>query len=122
MDKPPNSVKLIVIDGVTYNLPKESNIIFNPDTYKTEYIATSGSPLEKRTRTVPDVTVDLIADNTDQTTLKDLAQKMDEINLSVKLHNDSIFLCTGVIVIKYSDKTNSLIIVNIIPSGSWQKF
>jgi hypothetical protein len=120
MNKSPNLINKVVIDGITFDLPRGSKIPFNNDPYTTTNIATSGRSIEKKTKKVQHVTVDLISGESDQSTIGELEQREEEIRLSISLHDGSVYLCTG-IVDKSFKRNDNVINVVLTPVEAWRE-
>jgi hypothetical protein len=124
----PNSgtVRKVVINGVTYDVPADANITFNRASFEKEGIATSGKTMTKMTRRVPTMeSVTLITTPDEMEELNDVAESIADATVSVELADGSVYKTSGQINYENYESEEGKSTITIIPAktkDAWTPF
>ena len=119
------TIRKVVINGVTYDVPADINITFNIAAFETEGIATSGRTMIKMTRRVPTMeSVVLVTDPDEAEELKSVAESLADATFAVELADGTTYRTTGKINYESWETEENKSSVTIIPAktkDAWMK-
>jgi|ADurb_Total_1013_FD_contig_41_665620_length_784_multi_4_in_0_out_0_2 hypothetical protein len=124
----PNSgtVRKVVINGATYDVPADINITFNRSSFTTEGVATSGRTMYKMTRRVPTMeSVVLMTDPSEAEALRAVAESLADATIAVELADGSTYRTSGKINYENWETEENRSAIVIIPSkvkDAWTPF
>jgi hypothetical protein len=120
------TIRKLTIDGVSYDVPADINITFNRSSFETEGVPTSGRTMFKMTRRVPTMeSVVLMTDPAEAEALKNVAEGLADIPISVELADGSTYRTTGKIFYENWETEENRSAVTVIPNktkDAWTAF
>lgn len=117
------SIKRLILDGVSYNVPGDVNITEVNSQYEVTDVPTSGGSLKKmvrRTETRENVVV--IASSQEQEDLKELSERVVDFPMSYELADGSVYRTTGFIALENRDTEEYRATLKLFPRDSWELF
>jgi len=120
------TVRKVVINGATYDVPADINITFNRSSFTTEGVATSGRTMYKMTRRVPTMeSVVLMTDPSEAEALRAVAESLADATIAVELADGSTYRTSGKINYENWETEENRSAIVIIPSkvkDAWTPF
>ena len=120
------TVRKVVINGATYDVPADINITFNRSSFTTEGVATSGRTMYKMTRRVPTMeSVVLMTDPSEAEALRAVAESLADATIAVELADGSTYRTSGKINYENCETEENRSAIVIIPSkvkDAWTPF
>lgn len=90
------TIRKVVIDGVTYDVPADINITFNRSSFETEGTPSSGKTMIKKKRRVPTIeNLVLLTTPEEMETLNGIAEGLPDVPFSVELADGSVYKSAG---------------------------
>lgn len=117
------TIRKVVLDGVTYDVPLDVDCTFNYSKYTIEGQATSGRTLQKRTKRVQTVEGLVIAASAAE--MVNLAEKADSLpdkTFSLELADGSVFKASGQINFENYTTAEGKCSIQLIPTNAWTPF
>jgi hypothetical protein len=120
------SIRKLVLNGVSYDVPASANLTLNLSSFETEGIPTSGKTMFKMTRRVPTIEgVELNTTPREAETLKILAEGLADITIAVELADGSVYRGTGKINYENFETEENKSTLTLIPAktkNAWTAF
>lgn len=120
------TIRKIVINGVTYDVPNDINITFNRSSFETEGTATSGKTMIKKTRRVPTLeSVVLMTTPAEMEELNSVAEGLADATFSVELADGTVYKSTGQINYENYETEEGKSTITFIPAktkDAWTPF
>ncbi len=117
------SIRKVVIDGITFDVPLDADITFNASQYTIEGVATSGDNMTKRTKRVQTIEGLTIATSAaEMITLRDKADSLADKTLSIELADGSVFKSSGQINFENYTSQDGKTAIQLIPRKAWTEF
>lgn len=117
------SIRKAVLDGVTYDVPADSNITFPLAGYSTEGLATSGKTMFKMTKRVRTIeSMELAVTPAELIVVKGLAEQLSNITMSIEIADGSVFKASGRIDFEGYESETGKLKIKLIPDGDWTPF
>ena len=120
------TIRKLVLNGVSYDVPADINITINLSSFEIEGIPTSGRTMHKMTRRVPTMEgVVLITNPSEADTLKNLAEGLADITMSVELAGGDTYKATGKINYENFETEENRSSLTLIPGktkNAWTLF
>jgi hypothetical protein len=120
------SIRKLVLNGVTYDVPGASNFTFNLSSFETEGIPTSGKTMFKMTRRVPTIEgVEIIATPAEAENLRVLSEGLADITIAIELADGSVFRGTGKVNFESFETEEHKCSLTLIPArtgNAWTAF
>ena len=111
------TVRKLVLDGVSYDVPADINITFNRSSFEIEGVPTTGKTVMKYTRRVP--TMESVVVMTNPAEMEDLNSKSEtlaDITIAVELADGSTYRTTGRIYFENYESEEGRSAITIIPA------
>jgi hypothetical protein len=117
------TIRKVVIDGVTYDIPLDVDITFNYSQYTIEGQATTGRTLQKRTKRVQTIEGLVIAGAAaDMVSIAEKADSLPDKTFSIELADGSVFKSSGQINFENYTSADGKINIQLIPTNEWTAF
>lgn len=117
------SIRKVVIDGITFDIPLDADATFNYSLYTIEGQATSGGNMTKRTKRVQTVEGLVVACTAaEMVTLADKADSLADKTLSVELADGSVFKASGQVNFENYTSQDGKASIQLIPRKNWTPF
>jgi hypothetical protein len=117
------SLRKIVLNGVTFDVPGDTNITFNNSKFTTEGMPTSGKTMFKMMRKVKTVeSVELGTTPAEMEQIKELSEGLADITLSFELADGSVYKGKGRIDFESYESETGKTKIKLIPDGDWTPF
>ena len=120
------TIRKVVIDGVTYDVPADINITFNRSSFETEGTPTSGKTMIKKTRRVPTIeSLTLMTTPAEMETLNDVAEGLTDVTFSVELADGTVYKSAGQINFENYESEEGKSTITFIPAktkDAWTPF
>lgn len=120
------TIRKVVIDGVTYDVPADINITFNRSSFETEGTPTSGKTMIKKTRRVPTIeSLTLMTTPAEMESLNDIAEGLPDVTFSVELADGSVYKSSGQINYENYESEVGKSTITFIPAktkNAWTSF
>ena len=111
------TVRRVVINGVTYDVPADINITFNRSSFTLEGVATSGKTMMKYTRRVPTMeSVILMTNPAEAEELNNISETLADVTIAVELADGSVYRTTGRINYENMETEENRSSIMIIPA------
>ena len=120
------TIRKLVLDGVSYDVPADINITFNRSSFEIEGVPTTGRTMFKMTRRVPTQEgVVVMTDPAEAEALNDLSERLDSFPIAVTLADNSTYRTTGKINYENWETEENRSSIMIIPDktvNAWTPF
>ena len=120
------SIRKLVLNGVSYDVPGSANLKFNLSSFEIEGIPTSGKTMFKMTRRVPSIEgVEINATPAEAENLRALSESLADITISIELADGSVYKGTGKINFESFETEENKCTLMLIPAktkNAWTPF
>lgn len=116
----------VTINGLSFDVAADANITLNLSPYETEGVPSSGRTMFKMTLRSPNAEgIPIMADPVEQDTLRQIAEGLDSVPVSITLADTSVYRTVGRINFESVETEENRATIMIIPDrslGAWQLF
>jgi hypothetical protein len=117
------TVRKVVLDGRTFDVPLDVDVTFNYSQYTVEGVATTGRTLQKRTKRVQTIEGLVIACSAaEMVALADMADSLADKTMSIELADGSVFKSSGQINFENYTTADGKANIQLIPTNAWAPF
>ena len=120
------TLRKVVINGVTYDVPGDANITFNLSSFEVEGMPTSGKTMMKMTRRVPTMdSVPLSTSPEEADELLKVAESISDATIAVEFADGTTYRTSGKISYENFETESNKSTIKIIPAktkDAWTPF
>lgn len=117
------SIRKVVLDGITFDVPGDANISEIGGAFENESIPSSGRNMKKMTRRSENREgVVVFANGTERELLKALSERIPDFTISYETTGGDVFRCTGWIEFENRETEELRATIQLHPRTTWDAF
>ena len=117
------SIRKLILDGTTFDVPADANISETGGAFENESIATSGRNMKKMTRRPENREgVVVMANGAERDLLKALSERVDDFTMSYTTAGGDVYRCSGWIEFENRETEELRATIQLHPRTSWDAF
>lgn len=117
------SIRKCTVEGVAFDVAADANLTHVFTIYENSMVPTSGNGMRKMTKRIPSIEgLVLVCDANERLVLKDFAEGLDDVKVTVTLASGDSYRCEGTVEIENNESEENRTSCAIHPRGDWTKF
>lgn len=117
------SIRKLILDGITFDVPADANISEVGGGFESESIPTSGRNMHKMTRRPENrESVVVMANGAERDLLKTLSERTDDFTMSYTTAGGDVYRCSGWIEFEARETEENRATIQLHPRTTWDAF